>query len=575
MSKNKIYLVISCSIGLIAGWLIFGQNATNDTSQQSGIEDHQHVGESSAQLWTCAMHPQIKQAEPGDCPICGMDLIPVATNEVGLAPQEIKMTPNALALANVTSSTVGNISKDQEASVLEISGTIVTNKENDAVQSSDYTGRLDQLFVSYQGQQITKGMRLATIYAPKLIAAQQELITAASLKASQPALYRAVRNKLKNWKLSTSQIDAIERSGKVRENFPVYANITGTVSEVMAQEGDYIQEGQALVKVSNLSSVWAQFDVYEDQIASLEIGQEITIKANAYPDKTFQASVSFIDPVLSNSTRTVSIRATLSNTNNIFKPGMFITATLTQPKASVSEGIRIPATAVLWTGERSIVYVKTNPNNPVFEMRQVQLGQRLGDQYLILEGLTAGEEIVTQGTFSVDAAAQLQGKRSMMQQEMTSQTPQSAMALEFSERFKSQFKAVLPVYLQMKDAFITSDVEQVRAFAKAGLAQFEALPIKDLNEMERKHVTKSLEYLNQIVQSDKLEDQRAAYVLLNQNLIPIAKNAVKDGDILYVQKCPMANNNNGAVWLSSDQEIRNPYYGDAMLTCGSVINTIK
>ena len=575
MSKNNIYLVISCSIGLIAGWLIFGQNATNDTAQQLSTDDHQHTGEGSAQLWTCAMHPQIKQAEPGDCPICGMDLIPVATNEVGLQPHEIKMTPNALALANVTTSTVGNTSKDQETSLLEISGTIVPNKENDAVQSSDYTGRLDQMFVSYQGQQITKGMRLATIYAPKLIAAQQELLTAAALKTSQPALYRAVRNKLKNWKLSSSQIDAIERSGKVRENFPVYANVTGTVSEVMAQEGDYIQEGQALVKVSNLSSVWAQFDVYEDQIASLEIGQEISIRANAYPDKTFQASISFIDPVLSNATRTVSIRATLSNTNNIFKPGMFITASLNQPKTTVTEGLRIPATAVLWTGERSIVYVKTNPNNPVFEMRQVQLGQRLRDHYVILEGLTTGEEIVTQGAFSVDAAAQLQGKRSMMQQEMTSQTPQTAMALEFSEGFKSQFEAVLPVYLQMKDAFIAGDIEQVRAFAKAGLPQFEALPIKDLNEMERKHVTKSLQYLSQIAQSAKLEAQRAAYVLLNQNLIPIAKNAIKDGDVLYVQKCPMANNNNGAVWLSSDQKIRNPYYGDAMLACGSVIDTIK
>lgn len=575
MKKTYIYISVALLGGFIAGWIIFGQNPTQSSSVQEGIDNHEHTHQGSEQLWTCSMHPQIKQETSGDCPICGMDLVPLALDEEGLGPNAIKMTPNALALANVTTTVVGNQSNDPATHLLQLSGTIVTNKENDAVQSSDYTGRLDQLFVSYQGQQINKGMRLATIYAPKLIAAQQELITAASLKTSQPALYRAVRNKLKNWKLSTAQIDAIENSGKVRENFPVYASVSGTVSEVMAQEGDYIQEGQALIKVNNLGSVWAQFDVYEDQIASIAIGQTISVQANAYPEKSFQATIAFIDPVMSNATRTLNVRATLSNPNNIFKPGMFITATLSQDKKMVTQGIRIPATAVLWTGERSIVYVKTNPNNPFFEMRQVQLGQRVGNQYEILEGLTVGEEIVTQGAFSVDAAAQLQGKRSMMQQEKTDPTDKNPVVLEFSAGFRSQFGELLPVYLQLKDALISGDVEQVRAFAKAGLAQLEQLPKKDLQKMEVEHITKSLEYLGQIAQNQTLENQRSAFVLLNKYFIPIVKNAMASGVDLYVQKCPMANNNNGALWLSASQEIRNPYYGDAMLACGSVIDTIK
>ena len=314
MNKNILYIAIAVIIGLGAGWLIFG-NGSSDTANKdmSEMSDHDHSGESADQMWTCSMHPQIMQPEAGDCPICGMDLIPAEAGAEGLAANEIKMTENAMALANIQTTIVGNAQASDDDGMISLSGKIAANEENNTVQSSYFKGRIERLNVNYEGQQVNRGQLLATIYAPDLVAAQQELITAASLKASQPALYKAVRNKLKNWKLSDTQINAIEESGTVRENFPIYATVSGTVSEVMAAQGDYVNQGQPIVKLSNLNSVWAEFDAYENQIAQFNVGQKINITTNAYPNKEFEGTISFIDPILNNATRTVTVRATLQN----------------------------------------------------------------------------------------------------------------------------------------------------------------------------------------------------------------------------------------------------------------------
>ncbi|CAA0149062.1 MULTISPECIES: efflux RND transporter periplasmic adaptor subunit [Flavobacteriaceae] len=580
MNKNILYIGIAVIVGLLAGWLIFGNsgseaNANKDVSEMS--DTHDHSGESPNQMWTCSMHPQIMQPEPGDCPICGMDLIPAESGADGLAVNEIKMTENAMALANIQTTIVGNGTMSEDDGMISLSGKIATNEENNAVQASYFDGRIERLNVNYEGQKVNRGQLLATIYAPNLVAAQQELLTTASLKESQPELYKAVRNKLKLWKLSEAQINAIETSGKVRDNFPVYASVSGTVSEVMAREGDYVKQGQPILKVSNLNSVWAEFDAYENQISDLKVGQKIKVVTNAYANKEFDATVSFIDPILNNATRTVTVRATLKNTDDLFKPGMFVTGKLKGEMMMTNEVITVPASAVMWTGERSLVYIKTNPNEPVFEMREVTIGNRNGENYAVTEGLQNGDEIVTNGTFTVDAAAQLQGKNSMMNQgkKEDAMMPMSEMEMEFSENFQRQFKQALKPYLQMKDALVASDANQVSAFAKATSVSLKSADIKSLGSMEQSHIKKSVEMLDAISANDNLENQRDHFVILNENMVPIAMNINGTDAMLYVQKCPMANNNKGAVWLSAEKDIRNPYYGDAMLTCGSVIEEIK
>lgn len=575
MNKNIAYILLAVAGGILVGWLIFGNN---NTASKNAADQHDHAGETAAQLWTCSMHPQIMQPEPGDCPLCGMDLIPAESGADGLALNEIKMTENAMALANIQTTVVGSAVASNDADgMLSLSGKIAINEENKSVQSSYFDGRIERLNVSYEGQQVNRGQLLATIYAPNLVAAQQELITTASIKASQPALYQAVRNKLKNWKLSEKQIDAIETSGKVLENFPIYATVSGTVSEVMAREGDYVKQGQPILKVSNLNSVWAQFDAYESQISNLKEGQKIKVVANAYPTKEFDATVSFIDPMLNNATRTVTVRATLKNTDDLFKPGMFVTGKIKGATTTSGEMLTIPASAVMWTGERSLVYVKTDPNAPVFEMREVTIGNRNGSQYTITKGLNNGDEIVTNGTFTVDAAAQLQGKNSMMNKgkEKHAQVPLSEMKIELSEKFQKEFMKILNPYLQMKDAFVASDAKQVSAHAKTTLKALKSLKLEDLGQTEKAHMIKSIEMVEVISKNDDLDNQREHFVILNENIVPIAMNVKILDAALYVQKCPMANNDKGAIWLSHEEAVRNPYYGDQMMTCGSVIETVK
>ena len=506
MKKNIIYFGLTLIVGLLAGYLIFGSSSTDktavkDTSDMSG--SHDHSGESATEMWTCSMHPQIMQPEPGDCPICGMDLIPAETGAVGLGANEIKMTDNALALANIRTSTVGMGGSD--GNTLKLSGKIRENEEANATQATYFAGRIERLNVSYTGESVTKGKLLATIYSPELVSAQQELLTAASMKASQPALYKAVRNKLKLWKLSEKQINSIEDSGKVQENFPVYATVSGTVTDKLVEEGDYVKQGQPLFKVANLNSVWAVFDAYENQIASLKEGQEIKLSTNAYPNKEFTAKVSFVDPLLNSSTRTVMVRAVLNNKDNLLKPGMFVEGTIKATQMQMENAVLVPASAVMWTGERSVVYIKTNPNEPIFEMREVTLGNTNGDTYTIISGLEKGDQIVTNGTFTVDAAAQLQGKKSMMNSEggktMTGHEGHSGMQegskmepstttdhsemknrIEVSNEFQGELKQVFNAYINVKNALVNDNAAAAKKEAKQmeeGLTQFDMKLLKD------------------------------------------------------------------------------------------------
>ncbi len=411
MKRNIVYIVLAVIGGLLAGYLIFGNNSSNNLA-----EEHDHSQEmASGQLWTCSMHPQIMQPEPGDCPICGMDLIPAESGDDGLAMGQFKMTKNALALADIQTTKVGSSASGDNT--LKLSGTIEENEKAVATQASYFDGRIEKLFVNFEGEEVRNGQQLATLYSPELVSAQQELITASSLKESQPELYRAVRNKLKLWKLSEKQIDQIEESGEVRENFPVHANVSGTVSEIMVEAGDYVKKGSALFKIANLGTVWAVFDAYENQVSLLKEGQNIDIVTKSYPDKKFNAKISFIDPVLNSSTRTIQVRTVLQNHKGQLKPGMFVAGSLELTSKMKDDTMVIPESAVLWTGERSVVYIKADPNNPIFEMREITLGDAFNGGYIVLSGLENGDEIVTNGTFTVDAAAQLKGKKSMMNNE--------------------------------------------------------------------------------------------------------------------------------------------------------------
>ncbi|NND80779.1 MAG: efflux RND transporter periplasmic adaptor subunit [Maribacter sp.] len=571
MKQRIIYIGIAAIVGLAVGYLLFG-NSNADTMEMA---EHDHGAETS-QVWTCSMHPQIMQPEAGDCPICGMDLIPAAAGADGLSSEQFKMTANAMALANIRTTVVGSAEGNNDTTI-SLSGKIAVNEEAIAVQASYFDGRIERLNVNYEGQEIRKGQLLATIYSPELVAAQQELLTASSLKETQFQLYSAVRNKLKLWKLTDSQINDIESSGKVKENFPVYATVSGTVSEVMSSEGDYLKKGQPIAKVSNLNTIWAEFDAYEGQLSQFKKGQKISITANAYPNKAFDGEITFIDPVLDNATRTVTIRATLRNQKDMFKPGMFVTGNIEGNPVAAESSLFVPSSAVMWTGKRSLVYVKIKNEDPIFEMREVMLGIRKGEQIEVTSGLVSGEEIVTNGTFTIDAAAQLQGKKSMMNKDggktMTGHEGHTMdkmpEEINFSSNVEKSFQPVVDAYINLKDALIRSDVSMASFKSEAFRKALEEMPV---NQREQTHnywsiLHKTSKGINENV---SLEDQRKQFQMLSDNLIEIVRNFDEVNDKLFVQFCPMADNNNGAFWISKEEKVLNPYFGEAMLKCGSV-----
>jgi Cu(I)/Ag(I) efflux system membrane fusion protein len=590
MKKYLIYLGI-LALGLLLGWVLFGGSSKNEAEH-----NHNEVAEAK-KMWTCSMHPQIMQPESGDCPICGMDLIPAESSSEGLLADQFRLSENAMALANVQTSIVGTNKTEDNA--IKLSGKIAENEEDNAVQVSYFSGRIEQLNVSFTGEKVRKGQLLATIYSPELYAAQQELITASSLKESQPALYKAVRNKLKLWKLSENQISQIETSGKVKEDFPVYATVSGTVSEKLVEKGDYVKQGQPLLKISNLLTVWASFDVYENQIDLFKKGQEISVTTNAYANKEFKAKVDFIDPVLDIRTRTVKLRVVLTNKDDVFKPGMFVEGKINGITSSKEHILTIPASAILWTGERSVAYLKPNSNAPIFEMRDIILGNRVGDNYEILEGLNNGDEIVTNGTFTVDAAAQLQGKKSMMNKKggkvMTGHEGHLGMEetasvnnenpfninerVAVAQEFQNQLKVIFNDYIKLKDALVKDDSKNVMNESKRLVVNLSKVDMKLLTGDEVHNHWMLLEKeikssANSISETSNIKKQRTYFKDLSAHLT----NAIEVFGVnekVYHQFCPMADNNKGGYWLSKEEKVINPYFGDAMLTCGEVKQIIE
>lgn len=573
MKKYIVYIGLIL-LGLIFGWLIFGSNANKE-------KKHNHeVASQTNQMWTCSMHPQIMQPESGDCPICGMDLIPAEAGADGLTADQFRLTANAMALANIQTTVVGG--ESVEKGIIKLSGKIVENEEANAVQVTYFSGRIERLNISFTGEEVRKGQLLATIYSPELYAAQQELITASSLKESQPELYKAVRNKLKLWKLSENQINQIENTRQVIENFPVYATVSGTVTEKLVEQGDYVSQGQPLLKMANLNTVWANFDVYENQIEQFKKGQEVTVHTNAYPNKEFKGTVDFINPVLNTKTRTVDLRVVLNNKEAIFKPGMFVTAEIEGKEATSNNVLTIPSSAVLWTGERSVVYIKANADEPVFELKEVTLGNKIGNNYEVLEGLSSGNKIVSNGTFTVDAAAQLQGKKSMMNQQtdktMTNHEEHSMTRLDSPKAFQQQLKQVYDDYISLKNALVKDNPEQAKNDAKKLISNSSKIDMKSLKgEAHKRWMALEGEIKSSVTaisNSDEIKVQRNHFKQLSLNLIK-ALQSFGINETVFVEYCPMADSDKGAYWLSKEKQIRNPYFGDAMLKCGEVKQTIE
>ncbi len=577
--KNRYFVLpLSVAGGILIGWLLFhphtGSTVTNVTeSHNDNVTD---------EVWTCSMHPQIKLPEPGKCPICGMNLIPL-TQASGYANTDaIHMTREAAELANVNTSVV---SRQRAVKNIRLYGKVATDERLIQSQIAQVPGRIETLMVNFTGETVKKGQPLAVIYSPGLVTAQQELIEAARTKSDNPEIYEAAKERMRQWKLSDEQIESIEESSVVQSNLTILSGTSGIITEKKINIGDYVSRGEVLFEVADLSSLWITFDTYETDLQFLKTGDRIDFTIEALPGESFSGRISFIDPVIDPVTRVARVRIDAGNTNGRLKPGMFATGTVTSELGDYKNSLVIPATAVLWTGKRSVVYVKDpGSDDPLFQLREIILGPALGDNYVVSDGLSEGEVIVTEGAFSVDAAAQLEGKRSMMN--IPAEKTGTADPLSYNAKkpapdtdFMRDISNLYEQYIVLKNDFVGSNPEKVTKEAQRLLVTIKGIKTQDidgdLQKEWRGYSTVLIKQAEAIASYDDIKKQRASFVLFNDTFYKVIKAFGINDRTVYYQFCPMANDGKGAYWLSETEGIRNPYYGDEMLTCGEVREVIR
>ncbi len=600
-TTDKKTLIIAASTliaGLLAGWLIFGGRG------DAGKEEHQPSVEVTAEtVWTCSMHPQIRQNEPGDCPICGMDLIPVGNDQSSeIDPMAISMSPTAMQLANVSTAFVGETDPVKQ---VRLNGRVQIDERMLYSQSSHIPGRIEKLSVNFTGEFVSRGQTVASIYSPDLVTAQEELLEAQKIMETQPQLFNAAKDKLRNWKLSDNQIEEILESGEIKDEFPVQADVSGYVTRKIINPGDYVRKGETIYEIADLSKVWVLFDVYESDMTWIKKGDELKFSIASLPGESFEGIISYLDPVIDPKTRVARARVDYNNPGGKLKPEMFASGVVEARLAGKTNSLVVPKTAVMWTGKRSLVYIKNNSDMGVsFNMREVTLGPALGDSYIIESGLQEGEEIAVSGTFSIDAAAQLAGKPSMMSPEggqaMTGHNhggmdvggseskkeedvvkPEAAVSksLLVDKQAKEALQPLYASYLKWKDALTSDDFAEAQKMAtnmKSALDKIDMSLFKGVTHNAwmnyQGRLSNDLEHVEHF--SD-IEQLRKAFQTVSAAMIEMTNTLKPLDETIYVLHCPMADNNKGADWLSSEKEIKNPYFGSSMLTCGEVTKEIK
>ncbi|MHA7128702.1 efflux RND transporter periplasmic adaptor subunit [Algoriphagus namhaensis] len=588
MNKSQKNIVLisfgMLATGVLMGYLFFG---ASKTSEQTAAHEHLESVTGIPSIYTCSMHPQIRQSEPGDCPICGMDLIPVADEkDDSIDPSAIKMSPSAMKLANIQTMVV---SEDTGSKTLRLNGKIQKDERRSYTQSAHISGRVEDLSVTFTGQFVSQGEVLGHLYSPELVTAQEELLQAYEMRENYPKLYLAAREKLKNWKLVDSEIEQILTKQSVTDKLPVHANVSGFVTEKMVSLGDYVRQGEPLYQIADLSKVWVLFEIYESELAWIKKGDRVSFTVSALPGRNFSGTVEFIDPLIDPQTRVALARVEVSNPDLLLKPEMFVSGVV-EAKGSLEQSgtITVPKSAVMWTGKRSVVYVKSeNPQGISFAMREVTLGPSLESSFVIESGLRVGEEVAINGTFSIDAAAQLAGKPSMMNptggqapvghehggMSAADQTrPRANTSL--SAAAKNALKPMFDTYFQWKDALTEDDFQKALKDAKAMNTALSEVPMKlfedEAHDLWMSYQRNLKKITSEASRAESIKKIRETFVSTSAQMILLSRDFDVLDQTLYVQFCPMVNNNRGATWLSLNENIVNPYFGESMLTCGEI-----
>jgi len=534
MKNTKFYKIIGAIVVvLLAFWL--GGLSSNKTGET-------HTEHTEQTTWTCSMHPQIQLPEFGRCPICFMDLIPLdADNSVGAS--ELKLSESAIKLAEIQTTKI-KFSEAKKSVRLVGKLELVQTKTR---RISAYTdGRIEKLYANFIGKKISKNSALWQIYSPELVTAQEEFLQSTGTERESFA-----EEKLQLLGLTKKQIAQIQSQNSAGQTLDFLSPISGTITEKFINEGDYVKTGQPILTIVDLSELWLILESYEADISDLAIGQTVEFSVESLPSEEFSGKIDFIEPTVEK-TRTVRIRVIVENQKSRLKAGMFATAQIEIPiKIGGKNPLLAPKSAVMQTGERAIVFVR-NPDSdePIFALREIKIGTKVGDNFVVLDGLSAGEMVVSNGAFKIDSAMQLGGKPSMMDYSPTVDAPKFSLDIS-----ADLFEKVVKNYLELSD-FLTND-------------EFE----KSQNAMMEIHkltmgVAGAEDVMMPTMRPNKtIEAMRNSYRDLSEVVIFGVKNANISGDF-QVRFCMIEGGGN---WLQKSGEAENPYFGKTMSPCHAEI----
>jgi Cu(I)/Ag(I) efflux system membrane fusion protein len=414
-------------------------------------ESHAHA------TYVCPMHPSITSDKPGECPICGMQLVPVSPSSgerkilfyrSPMDPKQTSPTPRkdgmGMDYLPVYSDEIGGepppsglatvgidpqrqqliglrtapVQEGQVGGSWRTVGRVAVDETRVHHVALKFSGFIEQVFVDYVGKPVRAGEPLFSIYSPDVVSAEDEYLLALRTRASLGAgsaqagedLVTAARERLKLWDIPEAEIRRLERTGKSQRTVTLYAPMSGVVTKKDVVMGHRVAEGDMPYEITDLAQVWVLADAYESDLARVKLGTPATLTLQAFPNREFPGKVVFIDPILDPKTRTAKVRLAFPNPTGELKPEMFGEVTLRTP---ARRGLSIPTDAIIDSGTRKVVFVALGEGK--FRPREVKIGSSDGERSEVLEGLSAGEQVVTRANFLVDSESRLRASLSALE----------------------------------------------------------------------------------------------------------------------------------------------------------------
>lgn len=367
-------------------------------------EQHKVVKVANKSYYTCSMHPQIHEDHPGDCPICGMELIKVKEAGTMAGSNQIVLTAAQIRLASIQTDTARQENTGAEKT---LTGTVTTNENTAEELSARIAGRIQRLFIRTTGEKIAVGQPIYAIYSEDLLEAEKEYLLARQQQKvlhnpdiDYQQLISAAANKLQLWGLSAAQIKTLASSGQASATTNILSSISGTVSEIAVHEGDYVTEGSSILKTQALNDLWVEAQIYASETGNYKVNDRVHLSFPDLGGQLINGKVEFINPELADDAKVDLVRISVPNPQGLIRPGMLGYISITHGN---NRSLAIQASAVLTNGKGSSVWVKNA--NGSFSPRMITTASGNQSYIAVLSGLNAGEIVVVNGAYLLNSEA--------------------------------------------------------------------------------------------------------------------------------------------------------------------------